>query len=94
MYFQESIRPEESYYRDYLLDDIYTFDLDSRTKELLDATVDLVDNNWSLKQASDNSMCYSKSTIAKFINNELRHVSFELYQVARRTLNNHKNRRR
>ena len=75
-------------YNNYSLDGITVYDLTLRQAKLLDACIFLVDNNTSLRTTARNTS-YSKSTIHRFIHTELRSVSFELYECAKRVLNSH-----
>ena len=57
--------------------------------QLLNATLDLIDNDWSIRKAANNSMC-SKSSLHRFIHADLPYLSIELYDSAINVLRKHR----
>ncbi len=61
--------------------DIPLYLLSDREKERLKAVEDMIDNNWSLRQASLNSTI-PRTTLTSFIKEKLSYISDELYILA------------
>lgn len=74
-----------NYYEGYQLDDIVDWELSESIKEQLDACIFLVDNAYSLRVVERNTGI-SRSKLSRFINNQLKTVSYELYQCCKRQL--------
>lgn len=74
-----------NYYEGYQLDDIADWELSESVKEQLDASIFLVDNAYSLRVVERNTGI-SRSKLSRFINNQLKTISFELYQCCKHQL--------
>lgn len=71
------------YYKGYLLDDTYEWDLTDKEKMILDNACMLVDEHYTLKELSRN--CYrSVSSLKRDFGKSLRSLSFELWQCVNR----------
>ena len=68
------------------------FSLSDYHLQLLNATLDMRDNNWSIRQAAGNSMC-SKSSLHRFIHTELPYLSTALYDSIINILKRHRRRK-
>lgn len=77
------------YYEGYLLDGIAVWQLSDDIKEELDACIFLVDNAYSL-QVVERNTGISRSKLSRFINNQLKSISFELYKCCKRQLSRNK----
>lgn len=71
-------------YQGYTLD-CYSWELTKNELEYLDAVLWLVDNKASLRLTSRNCLV-SKSSLHRFIHNQLRSISYDLYGVAKKIL--------
>lgn len=77
---------DSTYFYGYQLEGgIYTFDLSMKELALLMACCELVDNKWTLDQASANS-CIPRSTLHRHIHNKLPKLSHELYKCVVRVM--------
>lgn len=74
-----------NYYKGYQLDDLADWELSETIKELLDACIFLVDNAYSLRIVERNTGI-SRSKLSRFINNQLKTISFELYRCCKHQL--------
>lgn len=79
---------EYRYYEGYLLDDVYTYDLTDREKEILDNACMLVTNNWSLRELARNTS-KSRSQLSRDFQKPLKYLSIELWQCVHRCYTNH-----
>lgn len=77
------------YYEGYLLDGIAVWQLSDDIKEELDACIFLVDNTYSLRVVERNTGI-SRSKLSRFINNQLKSISFELWQCCKHQLSRNK----
>ena len=68
--------------------DVSKYELTEKEKEILRNAIDLVNNNWSLRELSRNCGI-SKSTLQKDFTDKLRYISFELYQLVRKRYEQH-----
>lgn len=73
------------YYSGYKLDDLHTWDLIYSQMKLLDACIWLVDNQSSIRVASDNCLI-PRSTLHRFIQTELVSLSSELHSCVEHQL--------
>lgn len=80
---------EINYYQGYQLDDILVFELTGRQIKLLDACIFLINNNATIRSASQN-IGIAPSTLHRLIHTELKGLSYELYRCTVRVLKNHK----
>ena len=71
-------------YNGYTLDCCY-YQLSERDFKYLDAVLYLVDNKLSLRVAAENCLI-SKSSLHRFIRDELRSISYDLYGVVNKIL--------
>lgn len=71
------------YYKGYLLDDTYEWDLTDKEKMILDNACMLVDEHYTLKELSRNC-CRSVSSLKRDFGKPLRSLSFELWQCVNR----------
>lgn len=78
-----------NYYNNYQLDGVVTWELSKDIITLLDACIFLVDNAYSLRVVERN-MGISRSKLSRFINHQLRNISFELYQCCKHQLRKNK----
>lgn len=77
---------DSTYFYGYQLEGgVYTFDLSTKELALLTTCCELVDNKWTLDEASVNS-CIPKSTLHRHIHNKLPKLSSELYSCVVRVL--------
>ena len=79
------------YYQGYELNDVVSeWMLSNRDKHMLDCAIWIVENRSSIRQCSKNMML-SKSTIHRYIKQELPHISYELYRCCMKQLVINKN---
>lgn len=76
---------DRSYYSQYLLDDMHSWELSERQKAMLDACIFLADNKCTIRCAASNSNI-SKSYLHYYIHKKLPCISYELYSVVLRVL--------
>lgn len=79
----------DNYYNNYQLDGIAVLELNKNVTTLLDACIFLIDNSYSLRVVERNTGI-SRSKLSRFINNQLRNISFELYQCCKHQLRKNK----
>lgn len=77
------------YYNNYQLDGVAVWELNKNIITLLDACIFLVDNAYSLRVVERNTGI-SRSKLSRFINHQLRNISFELYQCCKHQLRKNK----
>lgn len=77
------------YYNNYQLDGVAVWELNENVITLLDACIFLVDNAYSLRIVERNTGI-SRSKLSRFINRQLRNISFELYQCCKQQLRKNK----
>lgn len=74
-----------NYYKDYLLDDVHTWDLTDSQLKMLDACLFLIDNKCTIRCAAANCSV-TKSYLHFWIHRKLPNISNELYHVVVRIL--------
>lgn len=77
------------YYNNYQLDGVAVWELNKSLITLLDACIFLIDNAYSLRVVERNTGI-SRSKLSRFINHQLRSISFELYQCCKQQLRKNK----
>lgn len=77
------------YYNNYQLDGVAVWELNENVITLLDACIFLIDNAYSLRIVERNTGI-SRSKLSRFINHQLRSISFELYQCCKQQLRKNK----
>ena len=72
--------------------DCSEFELDERQLKMLEYCTEMADNNYSLRRMQKEYLV-NKSVLHEFIQFQLPKISYELYQVVKRQMNNRKSRR-
>lgn len=81
--------PYKDDYNNYQLDGVAVWELNKDILILLDACIFLIDNAYSLRVVERNTGI-SRSKLSRFINNQLKNISFELYQCCKCQLRKNK----
>lgn len=93
MYSENSIRfDRKDYVRTEYITDVDLYAMTPHELFIVRCMIELLDNNWTLREAAKN-LVVSKSTLHRWIHDDVRHISTELYDRLLTLMRNHRNRR-